>query len=178
MLTPDQFVEEVKECQAALRAFVRSLGVDPMWVDDVAQEALVIAFERRDSFDETLSFRNWVWGIAKNCVLNDRRKTARRSRILHENVTDILTSTAGKIEVEEGKTDSEEELVEALKNCLDEMPEKSRMLLQRRYEENARAVDLASALDMNAATVRKNLERIRTSLRKCVELRVSPQGSA
>ncbi|MEO0446597.1 MAG: sigma factor-like helix-turn-helix DNA-binding protein, partial [Verrucomicrobiota bacterium] len=109
---------------------------------------------------------------------NDRRKTARRSRILHENVTDILTSTAGKIEVEEGKTDSEEELVEALKNCLDEMPEKSRMLLQRRYEENARAVDLASALDMNAATVRKNLERIRTSLRKCVELRVSPQGSA
>ncbi|MEO0447829.1 MAG: sigma factor, partial [Verrucomicrobiota bacterium] len=69
MLTPDQFVEEVKECQAALRAFVRSLGVDPMWVDDVAQEALVIAFERRDSFDETLSFRNWVWGIAKNCVL-------------------------------------------------------------------------------------------------------------
>ena len=173
MLTPDQFVAEVKECQAGLRAFVRTLGVDPMWVDDVAQEALVIAYERRDQFNEALSFRNWVWGIARNCVMNDRRKAARRSRILNENVADILTATAGAPEENLEWGDDDHARVLALRVCLEEMPEKSRSLLQRRYEENQRAVDLAESFDMNAAAVRKSLERIRQALRKCMETKLA-----
>jgi len=173
MLTAEQFVEEVKECQAGLRAFVRTLGVDPLWVDDVAQEALVIAYERRADFDENLSFRNWAWGIARNCVMNDRRKAARRSRILHENISDILHATAAQEDVDEGMTDADQLRMTALRDCLEEMPEKSRNLLRKRYEENEKAVDLAARFDMKAAAVRKSLERIRSSLRKCMEARMS-----
>lgn len=172
MLTAEQFVAEVKECQAGLRAFIRTLGVDPMWVDDVAQEVLVIAYERRDQFNEALSFRNWVWGIARNCVMNDRRKAARRSRILSENVADILTATAGLPGEEWEMTDDDQARVAALRDCLAEMPEKSRNLLQRRYQGNERAVDLAESFDMNAAAVRKSLERIRLALRKCMEAKI------
>lgn len=173
MLTSEQFVDEVKECQAGLRAFIRTLGVDPMWVDDVAQEALVIAYERREQFNEALPFRNWVWGIARNCVMNDRRKAARRSRILHENVADILTATAGLPGSELEMCDDEQARVAALRDCLAEMPERSRSLLQRRYEDNQRAVDLAESFDMNAAAVRKSLERIRHALRKCMEAKLA-----
>ena len=102
VLTNEQFVDLVREHQSGLRAFIRSLGVDPMWVDDLAQEALVIAYERRRDYDDNLSFRNWVWGIARHCVLNERRKSARRSRILHANITDILLATAGDISEAEG----------------------------------------------------------------------------
>tara|TARA_R110002096_G_scaffold159011_4_gene324608 strand:+ start:14434 stop:14979 length:546 start_codon:yes stop_codon:yes gene_type:complete len=173
MLSNEQFVEQVREHQAGLRAFIRSLGIDGMWVDDVAQEALVIAYERRDQYDETLPFRNWVWGIARNCVLNDRRKSARRSRILHDNVTDILMSTSSASDEEEGMTDEDRSRVRALKECLDQIPGKSREMVRQRYEKNVRASDLAEVLGMKAAAVRKSLERIRAQIRKCMELRLA-----
>ena len=175
MLTNDDFVELVREHQAGLRAYIRSLGVDALWVDDVAQEALVIAYERRDHFDDNLSFRNWVWGIARNCVLNDRRKTARRSRILNDNLTDILVSTSSACDDPVEMTDLEQARLVALKECLSHIPEKSRELLRQRYEKNLKATDLAEALDMNAAAVRKSLERIRASVRKCMETRIAAQ---
>ncbi len=173
MLSNEHFVELVREHQSGLRAFIRSLGIDGMWVDDVAQEVLVIAYERRDQFDETLPFRNWIWGIARNCVLNDRRKSARRSRILNENVTDILMSTSGTLDEKEGLDDDDRSRLQALKECLEQIPEKSREMMRQRYEKNVKASDLAEVLEMNAAAVRKSLERIRASIRKCMELRLA-----
>jgi RNA polymerase sigma-70 factor (ECF subfamily) len=173
VLTNEQFVELVREHQSGLRAFIRSLGVDPMWVDDLAQEALVIAYERRRDYDENLSFRNWVWGIARHCVLNERRKTARRSRILHENLTDILLATSGDSTEAEGWTDDDRARVAALKSCLEEVPERSRELLRRRYELEMKASDLAEEFNMNPSAMRKALERIRTSIRHCMETRLS-----
>lgn len=173
VLSNEQFVELVREHQSGLRAFVRSLGVDPMWVDDLAQEALVIAYERRQDYDENLSFRNWVWGIARHCVLNERRKVARRSRILQENITEILIATAGDSEEPEGWTDDDRARAAALKACLEEIPERSRMLLRRRYEQEMKATDLAEEFNMNPPALRKALERIRTSLRHCMEGRLT-----
>ncbi len=173
MLSNEQFVQLVRDHQAGLRAFIRSLGIDAMWVDDVAQEVLVIAYERLDQYDESLPFRNWVWGIARNCVLNDRRKTARRSRILNENVADILLSTSSVPEEEDrGLGDEERKRVQALKECLEQIPQKSRDLVRQRYEKNVKASDLATELNMKAAAVRKSLERIRASIRKCMETRL------
>ena len=172
MLNNEAFVELVRDHQSGLRAYIRSLGIDAMWVDDVAQEALVIAYERREAFDEDLPFRNWVWGIARNCVLNDRRKTARRSRILHENVTDILVSTSSASDDLIELSDSDLARIKALNECLGQMPEKSQEMVKQRYEKNVKAADLAERLDMSAAAVRKSLERIRTSIRKCMEARL------
>ena len=174
VLTNEQFVDLVREHQSGLRAFIRSLGVDPMWVDDLAQEALVIAYERRRDYDEALSFRNWVWGIARHCVLNERRKTARRSRILHENLTEILLATAGDSTESEGWNDDDRARAAALKACLEEVPERSRELLRRRYEQEMKATDLAEEFQMNPSAMRKALERIRTSIRQCMETRLSP----
>ncbi len=172
MLTNDEFVELVREHQSGLRAFIRSLGIDAMWGDDVAQEALVIAYERRDQYDPEQPFRNWVWGIARNCVLNDRRKTARRSRILHDNVTDILLSTCSTVPETEGLTDSEQLRYTALQDCLQQMPSRSQELVRKRYELNLKASDLAEHFQMNAAAVRKSLERIRNTIRRCMEERM------
>ncbi len=177
VLSNEQFVDLVRENQSGLRAFIRSLGVDPMWVDDLAQEALVIAYERREDYDEALSFRNWVWGIAKHCVLNERRKLARRSRILHENVTDILLATAGDSAEPEGSSDEDRLRAAALKSCLEEMPERSRDLLRRRYELEMKSTDLAEEFNMNPPALRKALERIRNAIRDCMDERLSPSAN-
>lgn len=166
----DTYLDFVREHHAGLRAFVRSLGVAPMWVDDIAQEAFIVAYDRLDDFDESRDFGAWIRGIARNLVINERRKDARRKRILSDNLTDILVmSSSVQEDEEEEQNDIALLKVRALRECLEEMPEKSRKLIRAKYEEEASAPDIAEQFHMNPAAVRKALERVRIALRKCME---------
>ncbi|MEM9018895.1 MAG: sigma-70 family RNA polymerase sigma factor [Verrucomicrobiota bacterium] len=174
----DLFIEQVREHHAGLRGFVRALGVDPLWVDDVAQEAFIVAYNRLEEFDRERDFGAWLRGIARNLVINERRKDARRKRILSENLTDVLVSTSSVSEAEEEELgDSGVAKVKALRECIANLPEKSLQMLRSRYEDENSAHDIAEAFDMKPPAVRKALERVRTSLRKCMEERLSPAPS-
>lgn len=169
----EEFVERVREQHAGLRGFVRSLGVDPLWVDDVAQEAFIVAYNRLDEFDRSRDFGAWVRGIARNLVINERRKDARRKRILSDNLTEVLlaSSSASDQETEEMGDDALAR-VNALRECVRTLPEKSLRMLKRRYEEERSAQDIAEEFSMNPPAVRKALERLRTALRECMEERL------
>src|SRR5205807_5867899 len=84
------FIDRVREHQARLRASIRALGVRAESVDDIAQDALVLAWEKLAQFDPGGDFGAWVMQIARRLVANERRKQARHSRILAGEVTDIL----------------------------------------------------------------------------------------
>lgn len=169
----EKYISYVRENHAGLRGFVRSLGVAPMWVDDLAQEALVIAYERMEDFDESRDFGAWVRGIARNLVINERRKDARRKRILSDNLTEVLLASSSMPESEpEEKGDRAIAKVAALRECLEKVPDKSRALVQARYEAELSAPDIASQLNISAVAVRKSLQRVRTALRKCMDERL------
>lgn len=166
----ENYIDYVRRHHAGLRAFVRSLGVLPMWVDDIAQEAFIVAYERLDEFDDTRDFGAWVRGIARNLVINERRKDARRKRILADNLTDILVRTSSVPEFEaEEMGDYATAKLAALKDCLTQLPEKSRELIQARYEKDEAAPDIAERLHMKPPAVRKALERVRDSLKRCMD---------
>ncbi|MCG8602286.1 MAG: sigma-70 family RNA polymerase sigma factor [Verrucomicrobiales bacterium] len=168
------FTEQVREHHASLRGFVRSLGVNPLWVDDVAQEAFIVAYNRLDEFDRERDFGAWLRGIARNLVINERRKDARRKRILSDNLTDVLLSTSSVAEDEEEEVgDTGLAKLNALRECIRNLPEKSLVMLKSRYEDENSAQDIAEELDMKPPAVRKALERVRTSLRKCMEERMT-----
>ncbi len=167
------FIEYVQEHHAGLRAFTRSLGVDPLWVDDVAQEAFIVAYNRMEEFDTSRDFGAWVRGIARNLVINERRKNARRKRILNDNLTDVLVSTTSVQEEEEKELgDRATAKLKALRQCVADLPEKSMKLIRAKYEDDVSAPDLADQLDMKPPAVRKALERIRAGLRKCMAERL------
>lgn len=172
------FVEQVREHHAGLRGFVRALGVDPLWVDDVAQEAFIVAYNRLDEYDHERDFGAWLRGIARNRVINERRKNARRKRILSDNLTDVLVSTSSVAEEEEREIgDSGLARMKALKVCVATLPEKSLQMMRSRYEDDLSARDIAERYGMKPPAVRKALERVRASLRKCMEDRLGLAGA-
>ena len=125
----DRFVALVEEHQASLRAFVRTLGVDPDWVDDLAQDAFVVAYRELETFDEDRDFGKWLRGIARNLVRNELRKAGRR-RIMNEDLTRHL------LLVREPEPDLFDAMqVSALRDCMEELPRKSRELVHSRYHE-------------------------------------------
>jgi RNA polymerase sigma-70 factor (ECF subfamily) len=161
------FADLVKDYQASLRAFVRSLGVDPGWVDDLAQDTFVVAYREMDSYNPDRDFGKWLRGIARNLVRNELRKQGRHRRILHESLSQHLLNLAGN---EEDQVDVTQ--LSALRDCVEQLPNRSRELIRSRYFEGWDATILADKFEMKAATVRQTLLRIRRQLYQCINQRV------
>ncbi len=156
----------VREHQAGLRAFIRALGTDEAWVDDLAQEVFIVAFKKQAEFRRDEDFGKWLRGIARRQVMGERTKAARRHRIMHDGITEVLlTLGVEKYEPEPAR----ELVVETMKGCVDKLDEPQRELLRFRYEEGRQCKDLAAELSSTAAAIRKQLQRIRTAVRKCME---------
>lgn len=162
------FADLVREHQVSLRVFVRSLGVESGWVDDLAQDAFVVAYREMDSYDPDRDFGKWLRGIARNLVRNEMRKQGRHRRILHESLSQHLLDLA------ENEKDREVDVTQlsALSDCVEQLPGKSRELVRSRYFEGWDATILADKFEMKAATVRQTLLRIRRQLYQCVNQRV------
>ena len=162
----ETFSELVEEHQAGLRAFVRALGVDDAWVDDIAQEAFLVAYRRRNDFDPEADFGKWLRGIARHLVANERRKAGRRSRLLHQSLADVLMEAGPAEEVAGVRAP---ELLVAMQSCVAQLPPRSRELLRCRYAEGENAARLAERLRLQADAVRQSLLRIRLAVKACIE---------
>lgn len=157
----------VVEHHVRLRVFVRSMAVDPDWVDDIAQEAFLIAYREWDSFDQTRDFGKWLRGIAANLIRNEIRKDARRQRILHTGLTDmLLRRSTGSKEMLEPIT------IEAIKECVDKLESRSKAVVRGRYHDGLAAPQLARQLETTAVNIRQMLVRIRRQIKQCVEYRI------
>ncbi len=161
------FVRLVEEHQASLRVFVRSLGVEPDWVDDLAQDAFVVAYREMGSYDPERDFGKWLRGIARNLVRNELRKQGRHRRILHEGLSQYLLECS-----EQEEDQFEAGHVSALRDCVEQLPNRSRELIHSRYFEGWNASILADKFEMKAATIRQTLLRIRRQLYQCINQRV------
>lgn len=159
------------EHHVRIRAFVRSLGVEPDWVDDVAQEAFVKAYNDWDAFDQSRDFGKWVRGIAANIVRNEIRKRARRQRLLHADLTRLLVHRHDTAE------DTPEPVaIEAIRICLGKLSASNRAIVEGRYHDGLTAPELAERLQKTAANVRQTLVRIRRQLRICVEHQLNSEA--
>ncbi len=163
----------VAEQHVQLRAFVRSLAVDPDWVDDIAQEAFLTAYREWKSFDSARDFGKWLRGIAANIVRNELRKDARRQRILHTDLAELLLARHA-----EQNERPEPLAVDAVRECLAKLAPRHREVVEARYRDGQPAPAVAERFGMTADAVRQLLVRIRCQLRQCVELRAAevPHG--
>lgn len=161
----DSFEMLVREHQAGLRAYVRALGAQDAWVDDLAQEVFLVAYRRMEAFAAGADFGRWLRGIARHLVLNELRKNARHSRLLQDSITEVLANDPEDSSVD---ATAPAEVIRALSDCVSELPMRSRELLKRRYAESADAPTLARAFNISAMSVRQTLVRTRAAVRRCI----------
>lgn len=163
-------MQQVRREQAGLRAFIASLGMRAEAVDDVAQEAFVIAFQKLVTFERGTNFGAWLRTIARLLVLQELRREDRRQRVLAEHVAEVLAELDAPASA--GGPDHAAQ-AEALRLCLRELPLQGRDLVQRRYFENSPPAVIASQLGRTANDVRQALFRLRAALHACVTRRIA-----
>ena len=66
---------------------------------------------------------------------------------------------------------------ELLRDCMEELPQKSEKILRLRYFEGLSCGEIADSISITLDAVYKRISRIQNSLRKCVELKMQPGGN-
>src|SRR6202453_1550995 len=67
-----------------LRAFARSLTGDPTAADDLAQDAMVKAWDARASFEMGTNMKAWTFMILRNQFYSEKRRSWRQSQLDQE----------------------------------------------------------------------------------------------
>jgi RNA polymerase sigma-70 factor (ECF subfamily) len=75
----ERFKRDLLDLIPFLRAFARSLCGNPETADDLAQEALVKAWQSRGSFEAGTNLKAWLFTILRNQFYSDRRRAWRQT---------------------------------------------------------------------------------------------------
>jgi RNA polymerase sigma-70 factor (ECF subfamily) len=132
--------------------------------EDVLQETLTRAWQRFDEFDpERSSFRNWLFGIARNVLLEAFRKLSSASAVRSNASTltlSVVPDTATSITRDVARRESLRSFAERVRA----LPrEDQRLLLYRGLEERTHD-EIARLLNVSPDAAAKRWQRLRAEL--------------
>ena len=80
----EAFRAELESLIPHLRAFARTLCGDPTSADDLAQDAMLKAWDARETFEMGTNMRAWTFMILRNQFYSDRRRAWRQTQLDQE----------------------------------------------------------------------------------------------
>jgi RNA polymerase sigma-70 factor, ECF subfamily len=155
-----------------LHSFVSLKLPVPHLVDEITHETFVFAFHRLGTFKPGTPFRAWLRAIATNkiCAEIERHCREERNRLAYVEQREL------EISLHEARHADPREL-DALQDCLVQVPENLRALLMLRYHDGSSSAEIAQSLQRSLAWVRTSLCRVRQQLRECIERKLNPGPS-
>jgi len=147
----------------AIKAYVHAAVPRKHEAEDVQQEIWKAVCEKISTFDRSRPFRPWLMGIARLEILKWRQRHARNREYPTEEVLNLLET-----DLENLREEFDERKLH-LAECLKELPEQQRGLLQRKYVENWAYQQLADHFRKSLASLQMQMTRIRRALRQCVD---------
>ena len=158
-----RFSRMAREHSGMLLAYAQTLLQDQAEARDLVQDALVAAWTNLKRFDVTRDTGAWLRGIVRNKWRDHCRKKGMRpqftDRALEELEDDLR---AWEVRADGG-------VMEALRTCRDKLPAPLAEAVQVFYYDELSGEEAAARLGINAATVRKRLERARQALHECLK---------
>ncbi|MFT7536138.1 MAG: RNA polymerase sigma-70 factor (ECF subfamily) [Hyphomicrobiaceae bacterium] len=163
---PDAIEVFVTTHQTALWRFLRLLGCAGLRAEEVAQDALIIGLQRQQQHEEPTRAAAFLRRTARHLWLRAQRADRRRAA-RHAKAAELLWA-------DEMVHDDGAGWLEALDRCLEELPARSRLALDRTYRDGLGRLELGMELGIGELGVSTLLLRLRTALRGCIERRRKP----
>lgn len=137
---------------------------------DVAQETFLSAFEKLHTFRKEASFYSWLFRIAYNAAMTNRRKLKRRRSSLDANL-----ERAGDEPTDQNPTSDPThqlrtaEKIQQVRDALEQLAPDYRDALILKEIEGMRYEEIAKVLDCPLGTVRSRIHRARFELKEILE---------
>lgn len=168
----DRFVTGLIPLQTRLFRYVASLVPARADAEDVFQKVLLTAWQARARYQPDRDMFAWLCGIARNEVRHHVRSLARSRAVLDP---DLIDQLADRLLADD---DHFRRRHEALTECLDKLPPRSRALLEQVYGAEQTVKDVARGMGAAVEGVYKALQRVRAALHDCVSGALAREGGA
>ena len=152
------------EAALFVRRYLFGLCGDWHRAEDLAQEAMLKAWTRRESFSGRSDVRTWLFAIVRNHWLDHLRQKQQRSAIAMETVTDDIPASGGRDEP--SRAAAGEELRQAVARAMEQLPPEQREALALRESDGLSFAQIADVTQAPVATVKS---RVRYALLKLAE---------
>jgi RNA polymerase sigma-70 factor, ECF subfamily len=172
MNDPQEFLKFFLRQQDDIRAFIGSIVRDRHACDDILQDVALILWQKFGQYDRARPFGAWARGIASKRIMQTFEK---QKRIPLPLSPEAIQAVLEACDAEAAEVGPEQE---ALRRCLEGLPETSRELVRLRYEQALKLKDIAARVQGTLDAVHKTLSRLRVALRKCVEQQLALEGGA
>ncbi len=142
--------------------YLRMLGCPPDLADDLTQESFAVALSKGATDRDPPATAVFLRQTARFLYL----RTLSRNREV-ETVADAADLLWQR------DCDDGDGLIEAVRRCVHELPERSRRAVQLAYGEGHGRAEIARRLDLKENGVKTLLQRARQALRECVRRRMA-----
>ena len=137
-----------------------SLVKDPDEAFDLAQEALLKAFDHLKNFRKDSSFSTWLYIIAhRHCLLALRKKNKNGVQS-----NDVLDEEADRLAENSDEAEHRIESEAIMFSLIDQLPEADRELLYLKYREGESIEALQQKLQLSTSAIKMRLKRSKEKL--------------
>ena len=137
--------------------------------EDIVQETLTIAFEKRAQYFPEASFGGWLISIARNVWFRERDR-----RRLNAQARTFMDEQASYLFDDPAHPDSAwEEESRALKGCLQKLSPTDQTLIHAHFSEKKKYAEIAQLQARTLSWVKVRMHRVRLALLDCVRLATS-----
>lgn len=165
----EEFVSLLVEHEPKVKAFLR--GLLPSWndVDEVIQEASLVAWRKYHQFEPGTAFGGWFLTIARFEALKHRRKIARTPLVFSNDVWELLAEEAAKDAPAQTRR-------QHLESCLSELQPHQREVILKVHSPGVVIRDVAEAAGKSEQAFYKVVQRLRSALHQCVSKSLAAEG--
>jgi len=133
-------------------------------VEDIFQVTLLRAVAEAGNLRDEDHALAWARVTARRLAIDHLRKHQARMVVLDEQTLDLLDA-----ELDQRGDDVIAERMDALKRCVEKLPERSRRLVDLRYHENRAGQAIADEMRLSLDALYQAMRRVHLALRQCVE---------
>jgi RNA polymerase sigma-70 factor (ECF subfamily) len=164
-----EFSRLAREHHRMLLVYARSLVRDGEAARELVQDALVAAWKNMARFDVTRDFGSWLRGIVRNKWKDYCRRMGRRPEFAEAELAEL----EGSLTTWDEGREPAGTVFGTLDDCRAKLPEAFAQAVDCFYYDGLTGDEASEKLGINAATLRKRLERARTALRECMDARTA-----
>jgi RNA polymerase sigma-70 factor (ECF subfamily) len=166
-LGQDEAVDGLLAEKPLLVGYARAIVGNRTVAEDLFQDLLILVMRKHAEIPNRQALSGWSRRALRFLSLKAVEKRSRERPAMDAELVDLIDATCA----ESGPSRSESYL-EALTQCLERLPDRSRRLLAMRYEEEISGQEMAERLDRPINTVYVTLTRLHRILEECIRAHV------
>ena len=158
----------IETCETRLRLVVAGILPNSATVEDVVQQAFVLAYTKLDQYQTGTGFMAWLATIARYEALNERRRWVNEHSFKRRYGEELRIEQAAVTMPELGET-LDTATIAGLHACIEGLQGRAAAVVRAHYFEAQANEDIASQHGRNSAWVRLVLHRARQALADCLK---------